>query len=63
MKDLIGQDVPLDQTMILRRLWYEAHLRALVDLEARASRASDAPPRQVPLAERLTRPKSRKVEG
>ena len=55
VKDLIGEEVPPSQTMVLRRLWYEAHSRALVDLEARASRARDTTPRELPLAERMAR--------
>ena len=55
VKDLIGEDAPPSQTMVLRRLWYEAHSHALVDLEARASRASDTTPRELPLAERMAR--------
>ena len=55
VKDLIGEEVPPSQTMVLRRLWYEAHSHALVDLEARASRTSDTTPRELPLAERMAR--------
>ena len=62
VKDLIGEAVPADQTMVLRRLWYESHSRALVDLEARASRTSDSSPREMPLAERLTRLKRQRAE-
>ena len=62
VKDLIGEAVPADQTMVLRRLWYESHSHALVDLEARASRTSDSSPREMPLAERLTRLKRQRAE-
>ena len=62
VKDLIGEAVPADQTMVLRRLWYESHSHALVDLEARASRTTDSSPREMPLAERLTRLKRQRAE-
>ena len=44
VKDLIGKDFPQKETMTLRRLWFEAHSHALVDLEARASRTGDTSP-------------------
>ena len=62
VKDLIGKDVPAKETMTLRRLWFEAHSHALVDLEARASRTSDASPRELPLAERMTRLKRQRAD-
>ena len=62
VKDLIGKDVPAKETMTLRRLWFEAHSHALVDLEARASRTGDASPRELPLAERMTRLKRQRAD-
>ena len=52
----------MGQQSIVRRLWYEAHSHALVDLEARASRTGESSPREMPLAERLTRLKRLRVE-
>ncbi|CAE7245188.1 unnamed protein product [Symbiodinium sp. CCMP2592] len=62
LKTLIGSEVPVEQHMVIRRLWYESHAHALVDLESRASRTSDASPRELPLAERLTRLKRQRGE-
>ena len=62
VKDLIGKDVPQKETMTLRRLWFEAHSHALVDLEARASRTGDTSPRELPLAERMSRLKRQRAD-
>eukprot|EP00439_Symbiodinium_sp_Y106_P071164 s5236_g12.t1 len=62
IKELTGSEVPVEQQSIVRRLWYEAHSHALVDLEARASRTGESSPREMPLAERLTRLKRQRVE-
>ncbi|CAE7833708.1 unnamed protein product [Symbiodinium sp. CCMP2592] len=62
LKTLIGSEVPVEQHMVIRRLWYESHAHALVDLESRASRTSDTSPRELPLAERLTRLKRQRGE-
>ncbi|CAE7265681.1 unnamed protein product, partial [Symbiodinium sp. CCMP2456] len=59
---LIGSEVPVEQQSVVRRLWYEAHSHALVDLEARASRTGETSPREMPLAERLTRLKRQRGE-
>ena len=62
LKDLTGNLVPQSQVMIVRRLWYEAHSRALCDLEARASRTADSSRRELPLAERLERLKRQRKD-
>ena len=62
VKDLIGEDVPAKEHMVLRRLWFEAHSHALVDLESRASRSGDSSPRELPLAERMARLKRQRAE-
>ena len=62
VKDLIGKDVPQKETTTLRRLWFEAHSHALVDLEARASRTGDTSPRELPLAERMSRLKRQRAD-
>ncbi|CAE7648128.1 unnamed protein product [Symbiodinium sp. CCMP2592] len=62
LKTLLGSEVPVEQHMVIRRLWYESHAHALVDLESRASRTSDTSPRELPLAERLTRLKRQRGE-
>ena len=43
-------------------MWFEAHSHALVDLESRASRTGDTSPRELPLAERMTRLKRQRAE-
>ena len=62
VEDLIGKDVPQKETMTLRRLWFKAHSHALVDLEARASRTGDTSPRELPLAERMSRLKRQRAD-
>ncbi|CAE7222621.1 unnamed protein product [Symbiodinium sp. CCMP2592] len=62
LNTLLGSEVPVEQHMVIRRLWYESHAHALVDLESRASRTSDTSPRELPLAERLTRLKRQRGE-
>jgi len=62
LKTLLGAEVPVEQNMVVRRLWYESHAHALVDLETRASRTGESSPREIPLAERLTRLKRQRNE-
>ena len=53
----------MTQNMIpLRMLWFESHAIAISDMKARVERTSSDTPRQMPLAERMSRLKRQKEE-
>ena len=62
VETLIGQPVDDTNMIPLRRLWFESHAIAISDMKARVERTSSDTPRQMPLAERMSRLKRQKEE-
>ncbi|CAE7297549.1 F25B4.6 [Symbiodinium sp. CCMP2592] len=60
VEDLIKRKLDPTEIPDLRRLWYEANTFAISDLKQRVERSSLDPPRELPLAERMTRLQNQK---
>ena len=60
VEDLLQRKLDPKEVPDLRRLWYEASTFAISDLKQRVERSSVDPPRELPLAERMTRLQSQK---
>ena len=58
----MGSAVHESQMIPLRRLWFESHAIAISDMKARLERTAADTPRQMPLAERMSRLKRQKEE-
>ncbi|CAE7710283.1 F25B4.6 [Symbiodinium sp. CCMP2592] len=61
VQKLLSRDLTPGELPDLRRLWFEANTFALSDLKSRVERSSLDPPRELPLAERLTRLQNQKA--
>ena len=61
VEKLLGRKTTPVELPNLRRLWFEANTFALSDLKSRVERSSLDPPRQLPLAERMSRLQSQKA--
>ncbi|CAE7251626.1 unnamed protein product [Symbiodinium sp. CCMP2456] len=53
IKGLTGKDVPAKEVPTVRRLWYESHTHAMLDLQQQVQKTPDSQPREMPMAERL----------
>ena len=62
VETLLGSAVDEPQMIPLRRLWFERHAIASSDMKARLERTASDTPRQMPLAERMSRLKRQKDE-
>ena len=62
VETLLGSAVDEAHMIPLRRLWFESHAIAISDMKARLERAATDTPRQMPLAERMSRLKRQKEE-
>ena len=62
IKGLTGKDVPPKDIPTVRRLWYESHTHAMLDLQQQVQKTPDSQPREMPMAERLTRLKRQREE-
>ncbi|CAE7927895.1 unnamed protein product [Symbiodinium necroappetens] len=62
IKGLTGKDVPPKDIPTVRRLWYESHTHAMLDLQQQVQKTPDSQPREMPMAERLTRLKRQRDE-
>ena len=62
IKGLTGKDVPPKDVPTVRRLWYESHTHAMLDLQQQVQKTPDSLPREMPMAERLTRLKRQRDE-
>ena len=61
VEKLLGRKATPVELPDLRRLWFEANTFALSDLKSRVERSSLDPPRELPLAERMSRLQSQKA--
>ncbi|CAE7257321.1 F25B4.6 [Symbiodinium sp. CCMP2592] len=61
VQKILSRDLTPGELPDLRRLWFEANTFALSDLKSRVERSSLDPPRELPLAERLTRLQNQKA--
>ena len=59
---LLGSAVDEAHMIPLRRLWFESHAIAISDMKARLEHTATDTPRQMPLAERMSRLKRQKEE-
>ena len=62
VETLLGSAVDEQHMIPLRRLWFESHAIAISDMKARLERTATDTPRQMPLAERMSRLKRQKEE-
>lgn len=60
VEDLLKRKLDPAEIPDLRRLWYEANTFAISDLKQRVERSALDPPRELPLAERMTRLQNQK---